>query len=69
MNVGSAMKEVVRRNRKAMNSYANIMPKFRRCIITGFRISQRYYGGEEENVAGTGEGKSFQTMCVRMHLA
>ena len=53
-SIRSIVKEAVGRNRLAMKLRTKIMPKFRRHVSTGFGVTQRYYGGEEENKAGIG---------------
>jgi len=63
-NVGSIVEESVGRNRAAMKLYTKIMPKFKRYISTGYGISEQYYGGEEDQLAGTGQGNKFSgDMC------
>ena len=58
-NVGSIVEESVGRNRAAMKLHTKIMPKFKRYISTGYGISNQYYGGDEMQLAGTGQGNKF----------
>ena len=63
-NVGSIVEELVGRNRAAMKLCTKIMPKLKRHISTGYEISEHYHGGEEDQLAGAGQGNKFSgDMC------
>ena len=42
-----------------MKLYTKLMPRFERYISTGYGISDDYYGGEYQQLAGTGQGNKF----------
>jgi len=62
--IGSIVEEAAGRNRKAMYLFTKIMPNFEHYINTGYGISTISYGGEECQLAGTGQGNKFSgDMC------
>jgi len=62
--IGSIVEESTGRNRKAMVLFTKIMPHFKHHVQTGYGISERYYGGKEDELAGTGQGNKFSgDMC------
>ena len=58
-NIGSVLEEAVARNRQAMKLCTKIMPKFKRCASAGHGVSKSCHGGNEEAMAGTGQGNKF----------
>jgi hypothetical protein len=42
-----------------MNLFTKIMPVFQHYVCTGFGMSERAYGEEKQQMAGTGEGNKF----------
>ena len=48
-----------------MKSHAKILPKFRQSTSTGCRISKNYCRGEEEEIAGSGQGNRFSGNVYR----
>ena len=64
MKIESIVEESTGRNRKAMLLFMKIMPHFKHYVQTGYGISDSYYGGKEDNLAGTGQGNKFSgDMC------
>ena len=59
VNVGSIVEESVGRNRQVMKLFIKIMPKFKRYISTGYRISANYYRKENKELAGIEQGNKF----------
>ena len=59
VNVESIVEESSDRDQNAMKLFTKIIPKFKYYISTRFRISTRYYGGEENLLAGTSQGNKF----------
>jgi len=62
--VGGILEESTDRNRNAMKLFTKIMPVFKHYINTGYGISEEYYGGAQNELAGTGQGNKFSgDMC------
>ena len=57
--VGRILEESVGRDRKALKLIAKVIPNQNHYISTLFRISDTYYGGEDNHLAGTGKGNRF----------
>lgn len=63
-NIGSIVEESIGRSRHAMKLFTKLMPRFKHYISTGYGTSDTYYGGDEEVLAGTGQGNKFSCeMC------
>ena len=58
-NIGGIIEESAGRDRNAMKLITKVMPNLKHYVCTGFGISSSYYGGEENNLAGTGQGNRF----------
>ena len=48
-----------------MKLISKAMPKWRHCICTGFGTSDFHYGGENDPLAGTGQGNRFSGNAYR----
>ena len=47
-----------------MKLYTKLIPNFRHYVSTAFGVSTNFYRGEDENLAGTGQGNKFSgDMC------
>ena len=57
--IGGILEESVGRDRAVMKLISKVIPKWRHYICTGFGISDFYYGGENDPLAGTGQGNRF----------
>ena len=53
------IEESVGRSREAMKLITKVIPNSKHYLYTGFGISLSYYGGENERLAGTGQGNKF----------
>jgi len=53
------IEESVQRNREAMKLIMKVIPNWKHYSCTGFGISSSYYRGENERLAGTGQGNKF----------
>ena len=53
-NIGGILEESVRRNRKAMKLITKVIPNQMHYLSTVFGISENYYGGESNQLVGTG---------------
>ena len=58
-NIGSIIEESVGRNYQVMKLFAKIMPRFKYYISTEYEISEQYYSGEENELAGIGQRNKF----------
>jgi hypothetical protein len=57
--IGGILEESVGKDRSAMKLIAKVIPNWRHYVCTGFGASSTYYGGEEDKLAGTGQGNRF----------
>ena len=57
--IGGILEESVGRYRAVIKLISKAIPKWRHQICTGFGISDFYYGGEDNPLAGTGQGNRF----------
>ena len=64
-NIGSIIEESVGRNRSAIKFFTRLMPRFYHYVSTGYGVSNEYYGGEAEELAGTGQGNKFSGHICR----
>ena len=58
-NIGGIVEELVGRDRRAIKLITKVIPNWEHYLSTAFGISKKYYGGEERNLAGTGQGNRF----------
>ena len=57
--IGGILEESVGKDRSAMKLIAKVIPNWRHYVCTRFGASSTYYGGEEDKLAGTGQGNRF----------
>ena len=57
--IGGILEESVGHDRAAMKIISKVIPNWKHYICTGFGISESYYGGENDRLAGTGQGNRF----------
>ena len=55
----SIIEEAVGRDRNAMLIFTKILPIQQQYICTGYRISEKWYGGVSAKLVGTGQGNNF----------
>ena len=53
-NIEGMIEESAGRDRNAMKLITKVMPNLKHYVCTGFGISSNYYGGEHNQLAGTG---------------
>ena len=56
VNIGSIIEESIGVNRNGMQLFSKIIPRWKHYIYTSFGISNMYYGGDDREMAGTGQG-------------
>ena len=72
VNIGRMVEESARRSRKVIQLITKEIPNWNHYISTNFGISSIYYGGEDNRLAGTGQGNRFSgdvcrdTSCLIM---
>ena len=53
-NIGGIVEESVGRDRQAIKLITKVIPNWKHHLSTAFGISEKYYGGEQRHLAGTG---------------
>ena len=72
VNVGAMVKESTGRSRRVIKLITKGIPNWNHYLSTAFGISLDYYGGEENRLAGMGQGNRFSgdvcrdTSCLIM---
>jgi len=59
INIGGLLEESLGRDRNVMKMLTNLIPRWKHYVSTAHGISKRYYGGSENELAGTGQGNKF----------
>ena len=63
--IGRIVEESVGRDRSAIKLITKIIPNWQHYARTGFGISNAYYSGEYDRLAGTGQGNRFSSNVCR----
>ena len=58
-NVGALIEESIGVNKNAMQLMTKTIPRWKHHMSTAFGISEEYCGGEQNVMAGTGQGNKF----------
>jgi len=58
-NIGAVIEESIGVNRNGLQLITKIIPRWKHHICTAFGISESYYGGIDQEMAGTGQGNKF----------
>ena len=58
-NIGRNVEESIGRDRQAIKLITKVIPNWEYHLSTAFGISEKYYGGEQRHLAGTGQGNQF----------
>ena len=65
VNIGGLIEESIGRDRHAMQLTQKITPRWKHYVSTAFGVSEECYGGEENELAGTGQGNKFSGEVCR----
>ena len=74
VNIGGMVEESAGRSRKVIQLITKVIPNWQHFISTNFGISSEYYGGQNNKLAGTGQGNRFSgdvcrdTSCLIMKV-